>query len=147
MWVKNVGIGIPDLDSFDWQMSVEELNVRVVKMEKVAKSLGVKLPPNIKWVELALAVICSICALLRKDGDDASVLLALIKAQVSHVVGKLDHDPSLAVVLCVVGSEGGEIEKSCGVSTGESCNSSSGGELQMKSKSCHALGISLVPGQ
>ena len=88
MWVKNVGIGIPDLDSFDWQMSAEELNVRVVKMEKVAKSLGVKLPPNIKWVELALAVICSICALLRKDGDDASVLLALIKVHVSHVVGR-----------------------------------------------------------
>ena len=38
----------------DWQMSLEELNVRVVKMEKVAKSLGVKLPPNIKWVNWLL---------------------------------------------------------------------------------------------
>jgi len=45
-------------------MSVEELKVRVVKMEKVAKSLGVKLPSSTK-----------------KDGDDASVLLALIKVQ------------------------------------------------------------------
>jgi len=37
--------------------SVEELKVRVVRMEKVARSLGVKMPPNIKWVEMALAVI------------------------------------------------------------------------------------------
>ena len=41
-------------------MSVEELSLRVVKMEKVAKSLGVKLSPNTKWVELALAVILAL---------------------------------------------------------------------------------------
>jgi len=45
-------------------MSLEELSLRVTKMEKVAKSFGVKLPAKI-----------------RKDKDDASVVLAVIKVQ------------------------------------------------------------------
>ena len=49
--VKNVGAGIPDLGAAVVKMSVEEIRVRVVRMEKVAKSLGVKLSPNTKWVE------------------------------------------------------------------------------------------------
>ena len=33
-------------------MSLEDIGVRVVRMEKVAKSLGVKLSPNTKLVEM-----------------------------------------------------------------------------------------------
>jgi len=46
-------------------MSLEDIGVRVVRMEKVAKSLGVKLSPNTKKV-------CD---------EDASVELAFVKVQ------------------------------------------------------------------
>ena len=62
-------------------MSVEELSVRVAKMEKVAKLLGVKLPLNTKWVKMQCVEQTMIFS--RKDGDDASLLLAVIKAEVS----------------------------------------------------------------
>ena len=107
-------------------MSVEELSVRVVKMEKVAKSLGVKLPPNSKWVENQ----CSANILFsRKDGDDASVLLAFVKVQVTCLLVVQGHDICLAVVFCLVGTEGGETEPGCCVSFGESCKPRSRGKL------------------
>ena len=51
-------------------------------MEKVAKLLGVKLPLNTKWVELKCSVEQTMI-FFRKDGDDASLLLAGIKVEVS----------------------------------------------------------------
>ena len=50
-------------------------------MEKVAKLLGVKLPLNSKWVEMQCVEQTMIFS--RKDGDDASLLLAVIKDEVS----------------------------------------------------------------
>ena len=58
--------------------------MRVAKMEKVAKLLGVKLPLNTKWVEMQCVEQTIIFS--RKDGDDASLLLAVIKVEVSWLL-------------------------------------------------------------